>query len=285
MKKLLLFAASVAFAGLVNAQDCTALINTSANTVGLNPNPPVGSIASTPYDEVNTLVIPNLVDNTITPAPGDSIALCAVGILNVIGMPGGYSYDLWALNGDGTPYDVIAITGTDHDTIHIASAAPITRVCIRLKNPTPPMSSNGADGMPNKDSVLIRVAVDAWADVFGCTSLAGAGGTDTFDIKLCIRDYDDTGIEDMNNFGFAVNANYPNPANDITYLNFTTPTSDEVKINLYDALGRSVYNFKGNSVVGKQSFGISLADMKEGVYIYSITFGGKTISKKLVINR
>jgi hypothetical protein len=282
MKKLLLFAASVAFAGMMNAQDCTALINTSANLVGLNPNPPVGSIAGTPYDEVNTLVIPGKVDNTLTATVGDSIQLCAVEILNVIGMPGGYSYDLWAFHGGaGTNYDVIAQAV---DTIHVF-ATPVTRVCIRLKNPTPPMSSNSGDGMPNKDSVLIQVAVGAWADVFGCASLVGAGGTDTFEIKLCIRDYDDTGIEDMQNFGFAVNANYPNPANDVTYLSFTTPTSDEVKINLYDAVGRNVYNFKGNSIAGKQSFGISLADMKEGVYIYSITFGGKTISKKLVVNR
>jgi hypothetical protein len=283
MKKLLLFAVSVAFVGLVQAQDCTPQINMAATAVGLNPNPPAGSIFGTPYDEVNTLVIPGSVDNTLTAPPGDSIQLCAVEILTVIGMPAGYSYDVWAFH-TGSPtsnYDVLAQTT---DTIHIFST-PITRVCIRLKNPTPPMSSDMTDGMPNKDSVNVKVAVGAWADLFGCSSLVGGGGTDTFDIDLAIRDYDDTGIEDMNNFGFAVNANYPNPAKDITYLSFTTPTAAEVKINLFDAVGRNVYNFVGTSLVGKNSFGISTADFKDGVYIYSITYGGKTISKKLIVNR
>lgn len=283
MKKLLLLTFSVAFVGLMNAQDCTSLINMSANTVGLNPNPPVGSIFGVPYDEVNTLVIPGMVDNTLTGPPNDSIQLCAVEILQVIGMPVGYSYDVWAFH-NGSPssnYDVLAQTT---DTIHIFTA-PITRVCIRLKNPTPPMSSNGTDGMPFKDSVNVKVAVGAWADLFGCSSLVSGGGTDTFDIDLCIRDYDDTGIEDMENFGFAVNANYPNPAKDVTYLSFTTPTAGEVKINMYDAVGRNVYNFAGTSIVGKQSFGISTAEFREGVYIYSITYGGKTISKKLIVNR
>ncbi len=282
MKKLLLFAASVAFVGLANAQDCTALINTSTNIVGLNPNPPIGSIQGVPYDEVNTLVIPGKVDNTLTVPPNDSIQLCAIEILNVIGMPVGYSYDLWAFHGGaGTNYDVIAQTV---DTIHVFTT-PVTRVCIRLKNPTPPAPSNGGDGMADRDSVNIKVAVGAWADVFGCASLVGAGGTDTFDINLCIRDNSTIGIEDQENFGFSVGANYPNPATDATYLNFTTPSSNEVKINLYDAVGRNVYNFVGTSVVGKNVFGISLSDMKDGVYIYSITFGGKTISKKLVVNR
>ncbi len=283
MKKLLLFAVSIVFVGLTNAQDCTSSINLGANTVGLNPNPPVGSIFGVAYDEVNTLVIPGRVDNTLTVPPGDSINLCAIEILNVIGMPGGYTYDLWAFH-SGSPtsnYDVIAQAV---DTIHIFTT-PITRVCIRLKNPTPPMSSNGTDGMPFKDSVNIKVAVGAWADLFGCSSLVGAGGTDTFDINLCIRDYDDTGIEDETGSSFTVHANYPNPANDVTYLSFTTPTTGEVTVNVYDAVGRNVRSITGTSNPGKNGLGISTADLRPGVYMYSITFGNKTISKKLIVNR
>jgi hypothetical protein len=267
---------------MVNAQDCTSLINTSATTVGLNPNPPVGSIFGVPYDEVNTLVIPGSVDNTLTPSPGDSIQLCAVEILQVIGMPPGYTYDLWAFHGGpGTQYDVLA---QSTDTIHVFTT-PITRVCIRLKNPTPPMSSDMGDGMPNKDSVLVKVAVGAWADLFGCSSLVGAGGTDTFEINLCIRDFDDTGIEDNELNGFSVSNNNPNPANDITYLNFTTPTSGDVNINIFDAVGRNVRSISIGSNPGYNNYALSTSDLRSGVYMYNVTFNGKTISKKLIVNR
>jgi hypothetical protein len=283
MKKLLLFTVSLAFAGLMQAQDCTSLINLSATTVGLNPNPPVGSYGGINYDEVNTLVIPGQVDNTLSPPPGDSIQLCEIEILNVIGMPSGYSYDVWAFH-SGSPtsnYDVLAQTT---DTIHIFPT-PITRVCIRLKNPFPPGQTDNGDGMLDRDSVNIKVAVGAWADLgFGCSSLVGAGGTDTFDINLCIHS-DIAGVEDPEGNLFTVGNSYPNPASDITAFNFNTPNTGEVFINVFDAVGRNVHSFSGISNVGKNTYGFSTANLKDGVYIYSIGYGGKTISKKLIVNR
>src|SRR5688572_32987207 len=124
MKKLLLFALSVGFVAAVNAQDCTSLIDQNASTLGTNPNPPVGSVAGVPYDEVNTLVLPRAVDNTLTGPPGDSINLCAIEIKNVIGMPPGYTYEVWAFHGNAlntNPYDVMAQTV---DTIHIFTQTP-----------------------------------------------------------------------------------------------------------------------------------------------------------------
>ncbi len=285
MKKLLLFALSVAFVGLTQAQDCTPQLNTSAVTPGLNPNPPSGSVAGINYDEVNTLVIPRQVDNTISPTPGDSIALCAIKINSVGGMPVGYSYDVWGFNtsANTNPYDVFASAA---DTINVHPVVPATRVCIRLKNPTPPASSNMGDGLPDRDTVIITVAVEAYAILLppNCASL-GTSARDTFDVKLAIKDAVYAGIDDETGFGFTVLNSYPNPAADFTNIIFATPVSDEVSINVYDAVGRNVHSFKGNSYVGENKYGLSTQDFKSGVYMYSITFKGKTISKKMVVNK
>jgi hypothetical protein len=283
MKKLLLFAVSIAFVGMVQAQDCTPQINYSTNTIGLNPNPPVGSVAGVPYDEVNTLLIPRQVDNTITPAPGDSIPLCAIEVTAINGMPPGYNYDVWAFH-NGSPtsnYDVIAQAV---DTIHIMPVVPFTRVCIRLKNPTPPASSNMGDGLPTRDTAVIQVIVRAYSMIPSCNTL-GPSAQDTFEVHLAIKDAIYAGIEDDENVVFTVENNYPNPATDITYLNFNTPQSGDLIINVYDAVGRNVHAFKGTSNQGKNIYGISTADLSNGVYMYSITYGGKTVSKKMVVNK
>lgn len=283
MKKLVLFAVAVVFAGMVNAQDCTPLIDAAAPLVGLNPNPPAGSIEGVPYDEVNTLVIPKSVDNTLTAPVGDSIVLCAVEILGIINMPVGYGYEAWAFHaGPGSSYDVLAQAT---DTIHIFQTTFTTKICIRLKNPSPPASSDMGDGLPAMDTAYVQIAVGAWADLFGCTSLVLAGGTDTFEVHIPIKDAIYIGVEENDVTLFEVDANYPNPASDITYLNFTTPKASEVNINVYDAVGRSVYNFTGNSNVGKNTFGLATTDLKDGIYIYSITYKGKTISKKLIVSK
>jgi len=283
MKKLLLFAVSAAFVGLINAQDCTPSIDAGATLPGLNPNPPVGSFQGVNYDEVNTLVIPGRVDNTLTPSPGDSIQLCAIGIVAVQNMPVGYNYDVWAYHSVSTPYDVLALPGTTDDTISILQTAPVTRACIRLKNPTPPGQSDNGDGMTDRDSVPITVIVQAYADLFGCSSL-GASARDTFEINLCIHDIT-FNVEEQHSNLLKVENNYPNPAIDITTFNFTTPTADEVTINVYDAVGRNVHNFKGVSIAGKNQYGISTSEFQNGVYIYSITYGNKTISKKMIVNK
>jgi hypothetical protein len=285
MKKLLLFAVSAAFAGMVNAQDCTPQIDNAAPLVGLNPNPPAGSVNTVPYDEVNTLVIPKSVDNTLTPAPGDSIVLCEIEVLNVIGMPPGYTYDVWAFRaGAGSQYDVLAQTV---DTIHIFQNTFTTKVCIRLKNPTPPASSDMTDGLMDRDTAYIQIAVAAWADLgFGCTSLQAAGGTDTFTVRLAIKDAVYAGIEDeFDNTTFNVRANHPNPANDLTYINFSTPTAGDVTISLFDAVGRNIRNAKVGSSPGVNTYQINTSDLRSGVYMYSVTYGGKTISKKMIVNR
>jgi len=277
MKKLLLFAVSAAFAGLVNAQDCTSLIDNSAMELGLHPYPPVGSFAGIPYDEVNTLVLPKMV-----PFGSDSLELCRIQINSVTGLPSGYSYEVWAFQADQTSYNVTALTT---DTIPLLTSP--TRGCIRLKNPNPPAPTDMTDGLPSRDTARIDIIVMAYADLFqtGSCDPLGALGTDTFQVGLAIHTANSVSIEDEMGFGFEVGNNYPNPAQNVSYLNFTTPVAGEVTVTLTDAVGRNVYNYTGTSVQGKNVFGIPTEEFTNGVYIYNVTYKGKTISKKMIVSK
>ncbi|MCZ2444192.1 MAG: T9SS type A sorting domain-containing protein [Flavobacteriales bacterium] len=281
MKKGLLYLAGIFIAGAMNAQNCIPDYNPSATILGFDPNPINGSVEGVPYDEVVTIVLPRQVDNTLTPAPGDSIPLCEVQILSITGVPSGYNYEVWATTlGSGTAYNVLDLA---IDTIPIHPTNPLTRACLRLTNSNPP----GPTIDPLIDSIPIQVIIAAWSNLgFGCVSLEGVGGTDTFLVKLPIKDAVFASVEDeMNNEIFAVYANYPNPANQQTTLSFTTPTVAPVQVTIVDALGRQVFVSTFTSKQGLNTLPVSTQNLRSGVYMYTIYYNNKAITKKLIVNK
>lgn len=289
MKKILLVAAIGIFsAGFAVAQDCTSQIDNNAVLPGLNPNPPAGSVEGVPYDEVNTLMIPRQVDNVLTGPPGDSIPLCKIQILDVIGMPAGYTYDVWGIDpATSNPYQcLMGAPGGAEDTIVLDQSNPHTRACIRLMHSNPPASSDMGDGLPDRDTALIQIAIGAFGDLgFGCTDLSSFGGVDTFEVRLPIHDAVYADIEDEETNNFAVYSNYPNPAQNFTYLRFNTPTAGSVDISIIDAVGRMINSATIPTNAGLNNYVVNTADLKSGVYIYNITYMGRTVSKKMVVNK
>lgn len=281
MKKVLLVLSGAFLSLNMMAQDCTPAIYDTATTLGFVPYPIVGSTEGEAYDEVVTIVIPQKVDNTLTSTPGDSITLCAVSIINVIGMPSGYNYEVWAHHG-GNPtapsYDVLAQTV---DTMGVNPNANLTRACLRITNLTPP-----APAVTPTDTVLVTVVIGAWANILSCQDLSGAGGTDTFQLKLPQRSSVYVGIEnEIDNSQFNVYSNFPNPANGSTTLSYSTPVAGKVTLTVVDAVGRVVRNINLTSKAGLNTYILNTADMNAGVYMYNITHNGKTITKRMIISK
>ncbi len=88
---------------------------------------------------------------------------------------------------------------------------------------------------------------------------------------------------------FQVFQNYPNPFNPTTTINFALPQSSNVRIVIYDMLGREVRTLvDGNEVAGMHSivwdgrnnFGSQVAS---GTYIYRVVAGSFTAVKKMIL--
>ena len=76
---------------------------------------------------------------------------------------------------------------------------------------------------------------------------------------------------------------YPNPFRKQTQITYALPSSMEVKVELYDVLGKKLKNLE----VGKQSKGehniiFEGDDRSDGVYFVKLTFGEETKTLKLV---
>jgi hypothetical protein len=82
---------------------------------------------------------------------------------------------------------------------------------------------------------------------------------------------------------YALAQNYPNPFNSNTNFNFTLPIASDVTLTVYDMLGREVATVaKGAMTAGSHTVNWSADGLATGVYMYTLTAGEFSQSKKLV---
>ncbi len=83
---------------------------------------------------------------------------------------------------------------------------------------------------------------------------------------------------------FKLNGNYPNPFNPVTIIEFSIPSADNVKVEVYDVLGNvldviadNYFNAGTNKVVWNAQRHSS------GVYFYKVTFKNKSLIGKMIL--
>lgn len=94
---------------------------------------------------------------------------------------------------------------------------------------------------------------------------------------------DCSGIETLNTSKFEVGQNIPNPANGSTTINFTSPTSSTVDFKVFNMLGMVVKSEKIDATSGINKIKFNTNEFSQGVYVYSITNGNTTITKRMVV--
>ncbi len=108
----------------------------------------------------------------------------------------------------------------------------------------------------------------SWSDVFYFTGNEG------------LSTESNSGIPDV----FALSQNYPNPFNPSTNIKFDLPESAEVLLIVYDMLGREVSRLISDKMTAgyhQVTFDASL--LASGMYIYRITAGNYTSTKKMLL--
>ena len=79
---------------------------------------------------------------------------------------------------------------------------------------------------------------------------------------------------------------YPNPANDIATLSFTTTETSTVAINITNILGEIIYSHEiGSLSSGQHIMPISTSRITEGMYFVTLITNNKIITKKITIVR
>lgn len=83
---------------------------------------------------------------------------------------------------------------------------------------------------------------------------------------------------------FRLFGNYPNPFNPTTKISFSIPVQNQVELAVYDVLGRKVAEVI-NEVLNAGEYDIEFdgSSLASGLYIYKLTSGNFTVSKKMMI--
>jgi N-acetylmuramoyl-L-alanine amidase len=77
--------------------------------------------------------------------------------------------------------------------------------------------------------------------------------------------------------------NFPNPFNPQTIIEFNLPSDGETSLKVYDLLGKEVFKiYEGRLNSGLHRFTFNAMGLNSGVYIYKLTFEGKSISRKML---
>jgi hypothetical protein len=126
----------------------------------------------------------------------------------------------------------------------------------------------------------------------------GIGNIMTWDIeggpeavlRGCIIDGDTIGIItsvndiNFNILPFELFQNYPNPFNTKTTIKYSINEPAKVKLIVYSLLGEEIKVLVNEyKPPGIHSVVFDASDLPSGIYIYSITTGTKTLSKKLIL--
>ena len=93
-------------------------------------------------------------------------------------------------------------------------------------------------------------------------------------------------MEKQNTFikEFAIEQNYPNPFNGITSIKYMIPESGIVRIKIFDILGREIKFFnEGEKEAGMYEFKFNSGELSSGIYIYSVQYNNKILSKKMLL--
>lgn len=117
--------------------------------------------------------------------------------------------------------------------------------------------------------------------VFGFGSWLPA--PDNTDYKLVVTGT--TSIELIDMTKFAVSQNTPNPFNEKTEINFTSPTVSDVDFKVYNVVGAVVYSEKVKADKGSNVITLKANSFAPGAYMYSLTNGAHTITKRMVVTQ
>ncbi|MCX6231020.1 MAG: right-handed parallel beta-helix repeat-containing protein [Bacteroidetes bacterium] len=93
------------------------------------------------------------------------------------------------------------------------------------------------------------------------------------------------GIDDESMDNFWLSQNMPNPTNGNSIIEYNLPVQGDVSFEIVNMLGQRVYQFHKIIESGKHSISLNAIDMQQGIYYYSITYKGKRLTKKMIINK
>ena len=77
----------------------------------------------------------------------------------------------------------------------------------------------------------------------------------------------------------------PNPANNITNIQYYAQNDGDIKFSLFDMQGKEIYNSKEHISSGTNSISFNTSALAQGMYMIRLQTESEFVSEKLIIAR
>lgn len=126
----------------------------------------------------------------------------------------------------------------------------------------------------------LTVNIMAYGKLFS----APASAPYTADDYKIVIDSTGTGIADIKtNTSFSVSQNTPNPFSTETSVEYHVVKSGMVSFKVFNLLGKEVFSTQFRAEAGRNKYNFKPSDMNPGIYMYSISSGGNTVVKRMIL--
>lgn len=140
------------------------------------------------------------------------------------------------------------------------------------------VSGNGPFNIPPNGSVKVAFALLAGDNLSDLQASASSAQ----------KKYDELNKElnELNAAGFILKQNYPNPAVNLSTIEFGIAIEGMVSIQLYNSVGQPIRELLNELMPrGFHTISPNLSDLASGIYIYKMLYGGKEKSLKMIITK
>ena len=237
---------------IASAQACVP--NPSFTGIGIDPDSATNfapAYANSPYSQLVTIRVPQ--DTQALPPPIPPLSWDSTVMVSMTGLPPGFTYNCWnagpgnqsRCSWRGNTAGCALITG--NPTINDTGTYNLT---INTQNYV-----GGSSSPINYVITYYKIVVNA-----------------------------PSSVAESNGVSFEVLQNYPNPFSDKSEISFNTATAGNAEVKIFNMVGTEITRFHIKAKHGMNKFTVDSKSFTSGVYMYSITSGEKTITKRMVIH-
>ena len=84
--------------------------------------------------------------------------------------------------------------------------------------------------------------------------------------------------------GYSLRQNYPNPFNPVTEISFALPIASDISLRVFNMLAQEVALIaSGNYPAGLHTVSFNAVELPSGIYFYTLTSDGVTITRKMIL--
>jgi hypothetical protein len=249
MKKCILFVSTLLIISFTAAlSQCVP--GTSTNS-GITPDSATGlavAMQGQPYTQVLQIRVPT--DTVVEFIPGVpvTVTILTIQLTSFTGLPAGLTYSC-------TPSNCVFPAGTNG--------------CVEIS------------GTPTTPGTYPLMAIISTTGSFFGQPVIQVDTVDYYVLNVSAA----TGIAEYNTAGFSLGQNSPNPFSDFSDIDILAPVQTEVEFRIFNMIGKEVYNRQIQAEAGINRIRIDGRDFAPGIYMYTATLSGRTISQRMVVTK